>query len=74
MSSPTGRRCIRIRHEVAGEHQFGVGVLVVDDQQTVVGGVRADRQRQEADEVVVVADLLRLLRGGQGRRIERRGR
>ena len=49
-----------LRTGKAREHDLLVGVLVVDHEQAVLG---AALDREEADEVVVVAELL-LLRGG----------
>ncbi len=43
----------------AAEHELAVRVLVIDDQEAVVG---AAIERHEAEEVVVVAELLGLAR------------
>ena len=52
------RRCLRIGE--AREHHVRVGVFVVHEQQAVLAVVRAGRQRQVADEVAIVAELLGL--------------
>jgi hypothetical protein len=44
----------------AGEHQFFIGIFVIDDQEAVVAAVL---DRDEADEVAVVAELASLLLG-----------
>ena len=51
-----------------GEHQVGIDVLVVGDQQEAVAAAAAGRQRIKAEIVVVVAELLFL---GGGRLIGR---
>src|SRR5690606_9906434 len=45
---------------VAGEHQLGVGVLVVEDDQAAVGGVVAPSAAAQRQVVGVVAGLLLL--------------
>lgn len=41
----------------AGEHQFGIDVLVVGDEQAMVG---TPVKRNETEKIVVVAELARL--------------
>ena len=53
----------------AGEHELRVGVFVVHQEQTVL---RRSFERDEADEVVVVAELPALLVGRLCGRVERR--
>ena len=59
-----------LRPSHAGEHQLLVGVLVVDHEQAVLG---AALDREVAEEVVVVPELLLLLLGGLRHRVEGRG-
>ena len=49
----------------AREHQAGIGVFVVDDHEEAIARRAAGRQRMQADEVAVVAELLFLRGGGQ---------
>jgi hypothetical protein len=57
----------------AGQHQVGVRVLVVDHHQEAVARRVAGRQRMQAEEVVVVAELQRLRGAAQFGRIIRCG-
>ena len=52
------------------KHQRRIRVLVIDVEQTVVGAVGAARQRKVADEIIVVAELLRLGAGALRHRIQ----
>ncbi len=56
----------------AGEHQMLVGVFVIDAEETVRPVARTGRQRQVADVVAVVAELLRLRLRRLVVRVERR--
>ncbi len=64
------------RHVILGQtwpHDVGIDIFVVDAEQAVVGAVGAHRQRHEADEVAVVAELLFLGAAGHGRGLEGAG-
>ncbi len=54
----------------AGKHHGGVGVFVIDRQQAMVRVLTAQRQRQEADKVVVETELPGLTLGGLVLRIK----
>ena len=54
----------------AGEHQVGRGVFVVDAKEAARRAVRIRIKRDEADKVVVVAELARLRGGGLVSRVE----
>ena len=54
----------------AGEHQVGGGVFVVDAEEAARGAVRIRIKRDEADKVVVVAELAALGFGGLVSRVE----
>ena len=55
---------------MAGPHHVRVGIFVVDAQQAVLAVAGTDRQRHVADEIAVVAELLRLAVGGERGRVE----
>ena len=59
-----------LRTREAGKHDLLVGVLVIDHEEAMLG---AALEREVAHEVVVVAELLLLGRGGLRVRVERRG-
>jgi len=55
----------------ARPHDVRIGILIVDAQQPVLAVARADGQRQVADEVAIVAELLGLAVRTDGGGIER---
>ena len=59
-----------LRTREAGKHDLLVGVLVIDHEQAMLGTAL---EREVADEIVVVAELLLLRRGGLRVRVERWG-